>query len=98
MKDSSGDTPHEEKERRCPKLGGPVTFDYCKLESSGLPCARAIHCWFELFDVESYFRNELSAEEFDRCFNAPPPSKIGSLMEIIEQAKKVATESRKKDD
>jgi len=50
---------------RCPKLGHEVEFDYCRRENNGLPCSRAIMCWSGYFDVESFFRIELSPDEWN---------------------------------
>ncbi len=73
---------------RCPKLGHEVEFDYCRRENNGLPCSRAIMCWSGHFDVESFFRKELSPDEWNKIFESPSKPKIVSLLELIEQAKK----------
>lgn len=95
MTENSPETPFEEKEIRCPKLGGPVTFSYCRIETLGKPCSRAIQCWSTLFDVESFFRNTLSDEEYLAAFHTQPPSKVLTLIELIERAKKIADEKKK---
>ena len=75
-------------ELRCPRLGGEVTFSYCEVEGRDLPCPRTIACWQEYFPVESYLREKLTPEQWDRCFNQEPKEKIVSLVELIEAAKK----------
>lgn len=94
MSESRTDTPFEDKEIRCPKLGGQVSFSYCRIETLGRPCSRAVRCWSEQFDAEQYFRQQMSDEDFAAVFLAPPPSKMGTLLELIEQAKKVAEEKK----
>ena len=73
---------------RCPRLGHEVDFKYCRSENLGLPCHRALICWGPYFDVEAFFRKELSQEEWKRVFETPQKPKILSLLELIEQAKR----------
>ncbi len=75
-------------EIRCPRLGGEVTFAYCKRENNGIPCARTIRCWQIHFAVEEYLKKSLSPEDWDRCFNQPPKDKITTIFEIIDRIKK----------
>jgi hypothetical protein len=58
------------------------------MEQLGRPCSRALACWSVHFDAEGYFRSVLTAEEFSECFLKAPPSKVLSLIELIEQARK----------
>jgi hypothetical protein len=76
-------------ERRCPRLGGPVSFSYC--ETCGehqLPCFKIFDCWWEHFDVAAYLKNKLSQEQFERLVNSKPKPKVASLLDLIEQAKR----------
>ena len=78
-------------ERRCPRLGGPVTFDYCRLADDGRgPCFKVLDCWWERFDVVGYFRQRLSPSEFSRRQNPTPPNKAATLVELIRQARQRA--------
>ncbi len=72
---------------RCPKLGHEVDFNYCRKENNGLPCARALICWSSYFDVEAFFKKELSEQEWKMAFETPPKPKLLSLLELIEKAK-----------
>jgi hypothetical protein len=74
--------------QRCPRLGGPVSFGYCR-EPAGesLPCWKILECWWEVFDVSAYLREQLSEEDFDRLISAKPKPKVASLLELIEKAK-----------
>jgi len=75
-------------ERRCPRLGHPITFDYCRTcETDQRPCFKAIDCWWEQFDVQGYFQQILSTEEFSRLSHPQPPNKVASLLDLIEQAR-----------
>lgn len=85
-------SPAESKEDlacRCPRLGGPVTFRYCR--SSGddaLPCWKIFDCWWEIFDVATYLKKNLSGDVFNTLINTKPKPKESSLLDLIEQAKK----------
>lgn len=75
-------------ERRCPRLGGQVAFQYCRECGDGnLPCFKVIDCWWELFDVVAFFQNTLSKDDFNRLLQLKPKPKVLSLVELIEQAK-----------
>ena len=78
----------DNKQRRCPRLGNVVAFEYC-LEESGprQPCWKAIDCWWERFDVVSSLRERLTPEAFERLENARPKPKVLSLIEQIEAAR-----------
>jgi len=78
----------DDMQRRCPRLGGPVSFDYCcDSGEDQSPCFKVFDCWWERFDVVGYFRQRLSAEAFGRLKCAPPPNKMASLVDLIQQAK-----------
>jgi hypothetical protein len=75
---------------RCPRLGQELTFGYCRQETSGKPCRLILDCWWERFDVRSFLQAHLPEEgmaQVERAGAAPPPSKVLSLLEIIQQAK-----------
>jgi hypothetical protein len=76
-------------ERRCPRLGGPVTFGYCRTAGRNRsPCFKVFDCWWERFDVVGYLRHRLPAEAFNDLRNARPPEKTASLVDMIRQARK----------
>lgn len=88
MKDS---TDRDSLDRRCPRLGSAVTFGYCRTTGEGgLPCFKVFDCWWERFDVVAHMKALLSEEEFKKVAAAKPKPKVGSLIELIEQAKKRA--------
>ena len=75
---------------RCRRLGHEVTFGYCRQETGGKPCRLILDCWWQQFDVRSFLQAHLSAEamaQVERAGAAPPPSKVLSLVEMIQQAK-----------
>lgn len=80
--------PGDDYEIRCPRLGHQISFSYCRSENRGLPCFKTLDCWYDHFLVEEYFRKELTPEEWDKAFKRSGTTKVLSLLELIEQAKK----------
>ena len=75
---------------RCRRLGHEVTFGYCRQETSGKPCCLILNCWWEQFDVRSFLQVNLPAEDMaqvERAGDSPPPAKVLSLVDLIQQAK-----------
>jgi len=75
---------------RCRRLGHEVAFGYCRQETGGNPCRLILDCWWEQFDVRAFLHAHLPAEAMSRveqAHTAPPPGKVLSLVELIEQAK-----------
>jgi hypothetical protein len=74
--------------RRCPRLGGPISFSYCRIcGQDRQPCWKVFDCWWEIFDIVSYMKTRLDADQFDRLRKNRPEPKINSLLDLIEQAK-----------
>jgi hypothetical protein len=79
-------------ERRCPRLGGSVSFGYCRTSGDdNSPCWKVFDCWWECFDVVGYLKNSLSEDMFTRLVNSKPKPKIVSLVEIMQAAKERAS-------
>lgn len=75
--------------RRCPRLGGTVDFGYCRtLGENSLPCFKVLDCWWEIFDVVAFFRQNLSEADFQKIADARPKPKITSILEIVAEARK----------
>jgi hypothetical protein len=75
---------------RCRRLGHEVTFGYCRQETRGTPCRLILNCWWEQFDVRSFLQANLPAEDMaqvERAGDSPPPAKVLSLVEMIQQTK-----------
>ena len=87
-------TSYEEKEIRCPRLGGEVTFGYCSREASGNPCYRALFCWSPYFQVEVFFKEKLGEEAFHECFDKTVQPKLVTLVDLIEKARNTTKEER----
>ncbi len=75
---------------RCRRLGQEVAFGYCRQESSRKPCRWILDCWWEYFDVRSFLQAHLSEEtmaQVETVGTSPPPSKVLSLLDMVQQAK-----------
>jgi len=75
---------------RCRRLGQEVTFGYCRQETSGQPCRLILDCWWERFEVRGFLKAHLSVEamaQVERAGTSPPPAKLLSLLDLIQQAK-----------
>jgi len=78
-----------DKEIRCPRLGGPVSFNYCERSGSeGKPCFKIADCWWQHFDVIGYLRKRLTTEELRQFLVHRPQPKAASLVEQIAQARR----------
>jgi hypothetical protein len=78
----------DQLERRCPRLGGPVSFAYCQTSSEDhSACWKIFDCWWECFDVVGHLKKSLTEDRFERLVNAKPKPKIINLVELIAQAK-----------
>ena len=88
MSDPTGPAMYDHLEIRCPKLGGEVTFSYCKKEGGHLPCPRIIVCWHLYFPVEAHLKEIQTNAQWEACFNQTPKDKMTTLMELIEEAKR----------
>jgi hypothetical protein len=82
--------PDPDQTIRCPRLGHSIAFSYCCEENNGRPCFKTLDCWFEHFDVSTYFQQKLGPDEMDRLFSQPPKPKLCSLLELIAKAKQNA--------
>jgi hypothetical protein len=79
---------YDSLEIRCPRLGGEVTFKYCRVEGGELPCMRIVACWQCCIPVAQYLREILSPEQLERFVGLKPKERIATLVELIEAAKK----------
>ena len=84
-------TSFDDHQRRCPRLGGPVTFGYCRLSGdSREPCFKVFDCWWERFDVVGYLQQRLPEEKLEELKRTRPPAKVASLVDVIRQAQERA--------
>lgn len=80
---------HDERIRRCPRLGHEVGFKYCRTQEGQRPCANILNCWWERFNVTAFLRDELPPEEYASLIFPPPPTpKVDHILELIQKAKR----------
>ena len=74
---------------RCPKLGGTVTFSYCRTLDDGLPCNRALVCFERVFPVGQYFVRVLREQTFRRIFieGTAKPDRVTQLLDEVALAR-----------
>ncbi len=78
---------------RCSRLGHQINFSYCRSENHGLPCFKTLDCWYTHFDVQAFLGDQLTQTDFKNLVQNKIPSKILSLLDLIEQAKQSKEES-----
>ena len=81
------DTSKDIIERRCPRLGHSIPFKYCRTSGTDkTPCWKIADCWWEHFDIAEYLQQNYPPSICRHIATAQPPSKITSLVELIQQA------------
>ena len=82
-------TANDQRSRRCPKLGHPVPFSYCREPGQTLPCGKIADCWWEAFDIAAFLRAHYDEETLQTIL-APRQPKLTSIVELIEKARNSA--------
>ena len=91
MPDQPIDQPIDDQERRCPRLGSPISFRYCMLSGEDDDiCWKILDCWWETFDVENYLKANMPEAAFNELMKKAdkPMNKVGSILDIVEKVKK----------
>jgi hypothetical protein len=78
---------NDEREIRCRRLGHTVSFAYCRAQEGETVCPCILDCWWQTFDVQSFLREHLSAEEFARLSQPPSADKVTTLLDLIRKAR-----------
>lgn len=77
-------TAHDDREYwRCPQLGGPVTFNYCRRMNKGLPCRQIVACWAGVFDIADFLLKHFSKEDIHRALSAPRQDRWTSILNAL---------------
>jgi len=77
---------NDNKETRCPMLGHPVPFSYCRNLNNFLPCCRIMDCWFEKFDIQLFIHANYTDEQINIIFSPPKP-KMEQIIELIQASR-----------
>ncbi len=83
----SPNPPSEDFDIRCPRLGHQISFSYCEIENSGIPCFKTLDCWYSYFDVHKFLEDKLSKQDFQKAFINKGQPKVLSLLDLIAKAK-----------
>lgn len=55
---------------RCPTLGGPVSFKYCRSSNGGLFCPNIIRCWIgKINDIVTFLKLNFTEEDIAKVLN-----------------------------
>jgi hypothetical protein len=79
---------YDSLEIRCRLLGHQVPFHYCRGSNRDLPCRKIMDCWWQRIEIEAYLKEHFTPEELNRSVFAKPKSKMDSLIELTEKAKR----------
>ena len=80
-------TRHDQRRRRCPRLGHDIHFGYCRSPGAELPCRRVFDCWWESFNVEGFIRRHYSEQDIENILR-PRTDKLTSILEILQKARR----------
>ncbi len=77
---------------RCPRLGGEVPFRYCRTINEDLPCRSLILCWEFRLETSRFLSEHYSIDQIQRVMSLPTQSRVETIVELIEKAKKIKEE------
>ncbi|MGD0915123.1 MAG: hypothetical protein ABSB22_01585 [Thermodesulfobacteriota bacterium] len=80
---------------RCPQLGGEVPFHYCRTVNEDLPCRRILVCWEFRVEISKFLSEHYSFEQIERALAPPTKTRIETILELIEKAKKTKAENER---
>ena len=72
----------------CPMLGGEVPFQYCRTVNEELPCGKIIICWEFRIQIGKFLNGHYSLEQIGRAFAPPSKTRIETILELVEKARK----------
>ncbi len=73
---------------RCPQLGGPAPFKYCRTMNEDRPCPMLIDCWGASVDVEGFLGANYALDELREIFGGPKKGRVDRIVETLERVKK----------
>ena len=77
---------------RCPMLGGEVPFHYCRTANEDLPCRKIIICWEFRIEISKFLSENYSIYQIQRALAPPTKTRLETILELIEKAKKIKEE------
>ncbi len=76
----------------CPQLGGEIPFRYCRTVNENLPCRKIVICWEFRLEISGFLGIHFSAEQLERALAPSTKTRLDTILELIEQAKKIKQE------
>ncbi len=76
---------HDDLSRRCPPLGGPVPFKYCRTMNRKLPCQRIVQCWGPKFNVIEWLKENYSPEQIEQALTPDTRSRLDKILETAHE-------------
>jgi hypothetical protein len=77
---------------RCPQLGGEVPFRYCRTTNEDFPCRKIIICWEFRLEIGKFLSEHYTVDEIQRALAPPSKSRLETIIELVEKAKKIKDE------
>jgi hypothetical protein len=78
----------------CPQLGGEVPFRYCRTLQEDLPCRKLMVCWEFRIEIAKFLSDHYSLDQAQQALWPPEKSRVETIVELIEQAKKAKEEEK----
>jgi hypothetical protein len=73
----------------CPQLGGEIPFRYCRIVNEDLPCRKIMVCWEFRIEISKFLGEHYSIDKIQRALTPPTKTKVDTILELIEKAKKI---------
>ncbi len=89
---------HDERRRRCPRLGHAVSFHYCRTQEGDRLCRRILDCWWETFDVRAFLEEHYPQGEIEELLDQKGPDKLSSILEIVHRVQRVQSDDASAED
>ena len=80
---------HDDLMIYCSQLGGEVPFRYCRTVNDGLPCRKVLVCWEFRLEISRFLSEHYSSDQIERALAPPTRTRIETILELIEKAKKI---------
>lgn len=77
---------------RCLQLGGEIPFRYCRTVNDDLPCRRIMVCWEFRMEISDFLGEHYSIDQIQRALAPPTKTRLDTILELIEKAKKTEEE------
>jgi hypothetical protein len=72
----------------CSQLGGEIPFRYCRTVNDDLPCRKILVCWEFRLEISRFLNEQYTSGQIERALAPPTQTRIGTILELIEKAKK----------